>query len=219
MAAVAILWISLREFSVATGDQKAATYWLRLLGRSEVWWAAAVFGVQNLAFSTVITWIPFLLKARSPGHVAAVLFAMNLSILGPSFYLAMTHRSYLGSRWFYLTGGACASLGAAGLVLDAVSLDWALAAMVGLGTGLIGIAALTFPSTRDASVVNVAAYSSLMLSLGYAIAFAGPFLGGLLVQSTHYLPSAFLPALVASVAMGGLGLALRPRFAHAAVAR
>ncbi|MGA8014952.1 MAG: MFS transporter [Candidatus Dormiibacterota bacterium] len=204
-AAVAALWFAgNRRGQVA--PRAHANLWLPALRDQEVWRAAALFGAQNLAFSTVFTWVPFLPGNRQPAHLAGVLLAMNVSIIGPTLWLGVTHRTYLDRPAFYVLAAACAGVGTLGLSLGVVSLEWELASLVGLGTGLAGIAALTLPSARGESADSIAVYSSLMLALGYALSFAGPFAGGLIVQYTQHVPSAFYPALAACLAMGACGL-------------
>jgi cyanate permease len=182
--------------------------WLQSLRNIEVWRAGALFGAQNLAFSTVLIWLPFLIGSQDTSRLALGLFAMNASIVLPSLWLGLSHYRYLSRPSFYIVASACAVLGAAGLAMGIRPIAWLLASMVGLGTGLVAIGALTLPSVRGESPVEVATYSALMLTLGYGFSIVGPAAGGFIMEHTHDVGSAFYPAVLASILMGVCGLML-----------
>ncbi len=205
VAAVGVVWHRVRTLPRVTRERISFPF-RSLLKNGEIWRAAVLFGGQNLAFSTALIWLPFLIGGRNPTTLALGLLAMNSSIVFPSLWLGLSRHRFLGHRAFYIGGASVSTLGACGLMLSLRPVAWLCASMVGLGTGLVAIGALTLPSARGTSPEWVSSYSALMLTLGYGLSIFGPAVGGLIVQRTGYVGSAFIPAIFGSILMGLFGI-------------
>ncbi len=71
--------------------------------------------------------------------------------------------------------------------------------------------ATALPALLAASRSQVAGYAAVVLTLGYAIAFIGPLMGGVLLDQTHRTTSPFWPMVAVSVCLVVLGLRLPRR--------
>ena len=179
----------------------------RMLRRREVWHTAAVFGAQSLAYYAASTWIPFLLRPAGPGAISLTLAALNVSNIPVAIALASWRWPWSSSRRFYAVSGAVFAVGAAGLLaLPAFYLGWSLL----MGTAI----ACTFTGASAAPVIyarrdsEVAAFSALELTAGYALSFIGPLLGGLLLDLTGDVRAPFVPVLASALALVVLGATL-----------
>ena len=115
------------------------------------------------------------------------------------------------SRPFYVLSGVLMTVGAAGFAAGAIRLAPLWAVLLGTGTAMTfaGANALTGLFARRTG--QVAGYAAAVLTAGYALAFVGPLLGGVLVDRTHRLGSPFWIMIGASVALIWLGLTLPRR--------
>jgi cyanate permease len=79
-----------------------------------------------------------------------------------------------------------------------------------VGTAMTFAGTITLPALF-AGPGQAAGYSAIVLTAGYAISFAGPFLGGVLLDRTHAISSPFwfMSAVAAGVALLGLTLPRR----------
>lgn len=182
---------------------------LRRLARQwEVWHVALLFGSQSLVYYGGATWIPFLIRGRGPGHLALVLFLYQVFSPPLALGLALVRAPWATSRLWYGAGGLVTAIGSAGLMLGRLDLAWLWAALMSVGTGMIFTGTLALPALLARRRSDVAGYSALVLTAGYAFAFAGPLLGGLLLDWTDLIASPFWVITAAAVLAIGLGLTL-----------
>jgi CP family cyanate transporter-like MFS transporter len=174
-------------------------------GDRKVWRAAALFGAQNLAFFTMLAWLPFLLIHSTSSELARTLLITNSVIVPPALLLSIVKTRLTISRQIFVVGGLLCLPGALALSLGVLPLAWLWGAMVGLGTGLVAIGCLALPPTETASQEAAASYSAVMLAAGYIVSFAGPFLGGLLFAWTGRAAAGFWPILPAIATILVLG--------------
>lgn len=187
-----------------TGDPPRVRTLLREPG---VWRAAGLFASQSLIYFTATTWLPFLLQSRGRGMVALALALMGLSVMAAGMGLALWGRPYASRPAFYVVAGLLSAGGALGLAAGPQDWAWVCAATLGLGSGLGFTGSMALPPTLAAPSA-VAGYSALMLTAGYALAFVGPYAGGLLADATGSVRAPFALLVVSAAAMVALGLSL-----------
>ena len=174
------------------------------------WQVTALFVFQNLAYFTVATWIPFLLKGQSAIYTSLVFLSLNCFPILPLLALPLLRWNYPLSTTFYVVAGLLTTAGATGMLLGLAGLAWVLALMVGLGCAGAFVAAMTLPPLLAANEGEAAGLSAVVFTFGYLLSFAGPLVAGLLVDRSGGIGAAFLPAVVAGILMTVIG-ALAPR--------
>ena len=174
------------------------------------WQVTALFVFQNLAFFTVATWLPFLLRGQGPGYVAFVFLCLNCFPVLPLLVLPALRWDYPLSAGFYVLAGALTAAGAGGMLLGAAGLAWALAFMVGLGCAMAFIGAMTLPPLLGRDESEVAGISAVVFTFGYLLSFAGPWVAGALADRSQDVAVAFWPSVLSGVLMIVVG-ALAPR--------
>lgn len=183
----------------------------RLVRNREVWHVGALFGGQSLVFYGGITWIPFLLRGRSHADLALVLFLFQVVSLPLTAILATIHRQWATSRFWYAAGGLLMSVGSLGLMLGLTGLAWLWAPLAGLGTSMVFAGTNSLPALWASDRSQVAGYTALTLTTGYAFAFFGPLLGGLLLDHTQIITSPFWVITAAALMTAVLGALLPNR--------
>jgi CP family cyanate transporter-like MFS transporter len=175
-----------------------------------VWHVAAMFGGQSLIFYAAVSWLPFQLRGYGPGYLSLVLLLLNLVNLPVMILLVAVAWPWARSRRFYGVAGLLITCGTGALALGLTDQAWLWAAVLGIGTSMMFAGTVALPALF-ARPGHGAGYAAVVLTVGYAISFAGPFLGGVLLDHTHRLSSPFW--MMAAVAMGLvlLGLTLPRR--------
>lgn len=207
-AAAALIWFRFAPAGARLGTQAGRL--VAGLRDREVWRAALLFGTQNLIYTSAATWIPFILRGSEVSTVALALLLLNLVVLGPTVIFAVLRWPYATSRLLYLLAGLATLLGSLALAVGVTSWVLVSAALIGAGSGFVGIAAFALPAVRARSAADVAGYSALMLTIGYALAFTGPLLGGVVADNTGSFSSAMWPTIPAALAMLVLGVTIPP---------
>jgi CP family cyanate transporter-like MFS transporter len=180
----------------------------RLARERQVWHVAALFGGQSLVFYAGVTWIPFLLRGYSHGYLALVLFLFQVVSLPLIAVLATVRRPWARSRLWYVIGGLLMTAGSLGFLFDATGLAWVWSPLIGFGGGMVFAGSAALPAILARSSADVAAYSALTLTAGYAFAFVGPLLGGVLLDHTHIITSPFWVITASAVITIILGVTL-----------
>jgi cyanate permease len=78
-----------------------------------------------------------------------------------------------------------------GFLSGATGLAWLWAPISGMGGAVMFAGALALPNLLAKTSADVAGYSALTLTAGYAFSFFGPILGGVLLDRTHVVTSPF----------------------------
>jgi CP family cyanate transporter-like MFS transporter len=190
-----------------------------LLRDPDLWLAAAMLTAQNLTWYTAATFLPFVIRDRGSDYVALVLFLTNIVGLLPTA-LAALRWNYASSVGYYLAAGACAALGALLMLLGLEDLAWLAGMGIGLGCAMSYMGVLSIVPRLSHRDEDVAAYASIVLTVGFLLTFVGPLAGGVLVDLTHAVTASFWPALISGTAMIALafGAARFRRAAETAVA-
>jgi CP family cyanate transporter-like MFS transporter len=180
----------------------------RLVRDRQVWHEAALFGAQSLGFYGGITWIPFLLRGYSHAYLALVLFLFQAVSLPLTVILAMIRQPWASSQAWYVVGGLLMTIGSFALVLGMIDLVWLWAPVMGLGIGMVFAGTTTLPAIMARSRDDVAGYTALTLTVGYAFSFFGPLLGGVLLDLTQIVTSPFWVIAASAVMAVLLGATL-----------
>jgi len=182
----------------------------RLVRDPAVWHVAALFGGQSLVYYAASSWIPFELQGTSPAYLSLVLLLLNVTNTPVSFVLLALPWPWASSRRFYALAGTLMTAATTAFALGLTDLAWLWAVVLGVGTAMTFTGTIALPALF-AREGQAAGYSALVLTVGYLISFAGPFLGGVLLDHTHQLTSPFwLMAGVATMILA-LGLTLPRR--------
>ena len=203
----ALLWA---RFAPSDATAPAKIPMAAALRDSRAWQIAALFVFQNLAYFTVATWLPFLVKDQGPLRASIVFLCLNCFPILPLLALPFLRWNYPLSTTFYVTAGFLTTAGAAGMMLGQGTLAWALALMVGLGCGGAFVAVVTLPPLLATNEGEAAGLTAVVFTFGYLSSFAGPLLAGMLVDRTGGIGWAFGPAVFSGVLMMVIGL-LAPR--------
>jgi CP family cyanate transporter-like MFS transporter len=215
--AVGLAWLVIAPGRGRAGDRQPQPSGLRDLVRDgAVWHVAALFGAQSLVFYAAASWIPFLLRGSSPAYLSLVLLLLNVVNVPVTLLLLALPWPWASSRRFYALAGLLMTAGAITLAGGATSLAWLWVVVLGVGTAMTFTGTITLPALF-ARGGQAAGYSAVVLTAGYAISFAGPFLGGVLLDRTHAIRSPFwlMSAVAAGVVALGLTLPRRGREAEA----
>jgi CP family cyanate transporter-like MFS transporter len=217
VAALLILWVAAARGGTERRPVARLTRVHQLLREPRAWRTAALFGSQSLVFYSTVTWLPFRAAAGGPGVVAISLLGLTSGGLAPSLLLAALRYGYATSRRFYLLGGIALVLGSAAVILSPLEVLWLAAAVLGVGGGMLFAGSMALPAVLAENSAEVPDLTAFVLTAGYAAAFVGPLLGGVLVDATHRVELAFVPGLLAGLLALLLGGAAPwPRHQHGA---
>jgi len=176
-----------------------------------VWQVAAMFGSQSLVYYSSATWIPFEVRWAGTGYLTLVLFLLNAASIPLSVVLVMLRWPWARSRAVYAGAGLLMLAGSLGFALGAVSLAWLWASLLSVAVAVTFTGSTVLPALFSRRQSHTAGYASLVLTAGYALAFLGPLLGGLLVDRTHTFTSPFWLTTAAAVLVLVLGATLPRR--------
>ncbi len=170
-----------------------------------VWQSSILLGCGSLLFFGMDTWIPEYYHHLGRGDGSLALTVLTVGQIPAIIALTIFGRQLAGKRiGFVVAGGVAAAAMVLWFVLPAA---WgvALSAVVGAASAALFILGLSLPPLL-AHGRGVAQVSGIMMGLGYTIAFFGSFLGGMLWDATGIAITAFVPVLVACVAVTALSL-------------
>ena len=101
--------------------------------------------------------------------------------------------------------------GSIGLTLGLTGFAWLWAPLMGLGNSMVFAGTNALPAILAKDRSEVAGYTALTLTAGYAFAFFGPLLGGVLLDHTQVITSPFWVITAAGVMTAVLGAMLSTR--------
>ena len=204
-------WFGLIRHDVKPVSEAPKTIMPRALAHSRLAWEMALFfGLQSLQAYAVFGWLPQIFRdagfsAGTAGLLLGVTTATSIpiSLILPGVTAKGRHqgRIIVGLCLAYIAGYL-------GLILDAATLPWLWALLIGIGTGIFPLV-LTLIGLRTRTSEGTAALSGFAQSIGYLIAGIGPFMMGALYGATGgwTVPLAVLLLLVIPQGVSGLMVA------------
>jgi MFS transporter, CP family, cyanate transporter len=181
--------------------------------RSALAWQVTLFmGLQSLGYYVVLTWLPEILQEEAGISVslAGWMLALAQAVGIASIFLAPVLAGMRPSQHgVVVVAVALTGAGALGLLVAAETATALWVVLLGLGQGACFSLALTFFALRAPDSEHAAALSGMAQTVGYLLAAVGPFLFGLLRDTTHAwtVPLALLFAVAACLLLTGLGAA------------
>jgi CP family cyanate transporter-like MFS transporter len=210
---VGVAWVLL-----APGRQERRPHPIGLAGLLHdrtVWHVAGLFGLQSLIYYAAAAWLPFDVARRGAGYLSVTLLLLGMGSLPVGAALVGWRWPWARSRRFYVLSGCLALVATVGLAAGPVGLAWLWAAALGVGVAMAFTGSSALPAIFARSPELVGGYAALVLTAGYAISFVGPLLGGILIDRTRSVDTAFWMMAAAALALLVLGLTL-PRLTSAA---
>ena len=181
--------------------------------RSALAWQVTLFmGLQSLGYYVVLTWLPEILQEEAgiSASLAGWMLALAQAVGIASIFLAPVLAGMRPSQHGVVVGAvALTGAGALGLLVATETATALWVVLLGLGQGACFSLALTFFALRAPDSEHAAALSGMAQSVGYLLAAVGPFLFGLLRDTTHAwtVPLALLFAVAVCLLLTGIGAA------------
>ncbi|MQA03334.1 MAG: MFS transporter [Streptosporangiales bacterium] len=174
-----------------------------------VWRLGLLQGASSVVYFGVNAFLPsYLHQTGKPALVGAALTTLNVAQLPATVLLAFLRTSVLTGRVFIATLGAIGAVGLAIMVSGGTT-----AVLVGSGvTGFAAGAGITVAFTLPvlfAGRGDAHRVSAGMITIGYALAFLLPLLGGAIWDLTGVPVLGFLPAFVSAAGIVVLGATMR----------
>ncbi|WP_238605563.1 MFS transporter [Amycolatopsis sp. Poz14] len=180
------------------GSSHAPTPW-----RSWLAWQVSLFmGLQSLAFYTAVAWLPSILIGQGMSTAAAgwMLFYYQLVALATGMVLPLLTRGRADQRFPAAAASAVTAAGFAILLL-APGIAIVGCTLLGLGSGVCLVLALSFQSQRATGPSETTALAGMAQSIGYLVAAAGPLVLGILHDATGSWSGALVALTALSVVM------------------
>ena len=168
---------------------------------------ALFFGIQSLQAYAVFGWLPQIYRdagfsAATAGLLLGVTTATSIPIS-----LVLPGITARGRHSGPIIVGLCLAYvaGYLGLIIDAATLPWLWALLIGIGTGIFPLA-LTLIGLRTRTSEGTAALSGFAQSIGYLIAGIGPFMMGTLYGATGGWTVPLVVLMLLVIPQGATGL-------------
>ncbi|MGH7727469.1 MAG: CynX/NimT family MFS transporter [Vulcanimicrobiaceae bacterium] len=201
--------------SVSAPPQRAGA-WRPRFSDPLVWRLGLLQGGASIAYFGTNAFLPdFLVAHGLPGLVGAALATLNGSQLAASLFVALAERRVVGRRGPLVIAGLLSIAGTGVIALGGGTGVLFGAALVGAASAFVLVLTLALPPLIAAEE-NVAALSAGTFTVGYAVAFAVPLLGGAAWDLSHVPAVAFAPIALGGLAMTAMAAGLRVRGALAA---
>ncbi len=181
---------------------------LELAREPAVWRVAGLFGAQSLVYYGTSTWLPFDLREAGPGTLTGALLVLNLINLPLAAVLLLLRRPWATSRAFYAASGVMMLAGSLGFAFGLTGMAWFWAGLLSVSIGMTFTGAMALPPLLARRTGDVAGFSAIVLTAGYALAFMGPLAGGVLLDHVHRTSVPFWIHAAAALAIVCLGLTL-----------
>jgi CP family cyanate transporter-like MFS transporter len=209
----AVAWLPQMRSARPTNASPADSQKVNGPWRSALAWQVTLFmGLQSLGYYVVLTWLPEILQEQAgiSASLAGWMLALAQAVGIASIFLAPVLASMRPSQHgVVVVAVALAGAGALGLLVAAETATALWVVLLGLGQGACFSLALTFFALRAPDSEHAAALSGMAQTVGYLLAAVGPFLFGLLRDTTHAwtVPLALLFAVAVCLLLTGLGAA------------
>lgn len=164
----------------------------------DAWLLSCYMGVQSGAFYLSLTWLPTVEQELGFSDVASGwhMFVLQILAIGGNLAAPVLMRRRPGVRFTATLPGLFMATGSIGLVLvPGAAVLWMC--VIGLGTGLSFVVALTLIAVRAGDLHTAPRLSAMAQSVGYAIAATGLLVAGAL----HPLGPSAVPLLIVTVGL------------------
>lgn len=209
----AVAWLPQMRSARPTNASPADSQGVNGPWRSALAWQVTLFmGLQSLGYYVVLTWLPEILQEQAgiSASLAGWMLALAQAVGIASIFLAPVLAGMRPSQHgVVVVAVALTGAGALGLLVAAETATALWVVLLGLGQGACFSLALTFFALRAPDSGHAAALSGMAQTVGYLLAAVGPFLFGLLRDTTHAwtVPLALLFAVAVCLLLTGLGAA------------
>ena len=168
--ALVVPWLARRHAAAAAPERAPLPLHVPL-----AWALAGAFALQSILFYGFNAWLAdaYVERGWSETRAGALVAVMNGLALVVGIATALS-ADRVGSRRAFLLAGAAVCVAAAGLVAADAGGAWAWAALLGAGMGVLFTIVMTLPLDAGHDRAEVAAYSTVMLGVGYAISSLAP---------------------------------------------
>lgn len=201
-----LVWLQLARGRDRSARAPGASRVLPLLRDRVALTVTVYFGLQALAFYTMLAWLPSILREAGVAPASAGAMLAVASLLGvPVAFLVPRRATALPQqgRWVVLVALPYA-LGLTGLLVAPGSAPWLWTVLLGLGTGAAFPLALTLVLLRSTDSAQAARLSAAAQGAGYLLAAAGPVCIGLV----HEAAGSWAPSVVLLLGLLGLQVAV-----------
>jgi CP family cyanate transporter-like MFS transporter len=170
-----------------------------------------LIGGGSLIYFGMNGWIaPYNAAIHQSGLTPSTLAILNAAQLPVSLGVTMFAQRLAGRRLAFIIAGMICGLSIVGWIFTPPGLEPLWAALLGGSSAFVFTLGIALPALL-ALPHEVARLTGITISLTYAVAFVGPFVGGQLWDFTSIPAMAFLPVGIASVLLILLGILLPSR--------
>ncbi len=170
-----------------------------------------LIGGGSLIYFAMNGWIaPYNAAIHQSALTPSTLAILNAAQLPTSLAVTLFAQRLAGRRLPFISAGLICGLSMLGWLLAPANLEPLWAALLGGSSAFVFTLGIALPPLL-ALPHEVARLTGITISLTYAVAFVGPFVGGELWDSLHIPAMAFLPVGVASLMLIILGMLLPAR--------
>ena len=192
---------------------------LRVLGRSRLAWAVALFmGLQSLTFYVVLAWLPDLLQGRGLAPEAAgwMLALSQAAGIAGSAAVPLWAGRLRDQRRIVWALAAVEAVAIGGLLAPVVGLESLWVSLLGFVLGGSFGLSLLFLAIRADTPETAAALSGMAQSVGYLVAAVGPFAFGAIhdLSGGWTLPLLSLAVVLVAKVTAGLPAARNEQLSH-----
>jgi MFS transporter, CP family, cyanate transporter len=172
----------------------------RSLLRDPVAWAVTLFfALQSAGFYATLAWLPSVFHSHGQSSSAAG-FLLSLSLLVgliPALTVPSMASRARDQRPFMLVFAALVAAGWLGILLAPTAAPYLWVVLLGLGQNALFPLALILIVLRGGTVAATAGLSTLVQTVGYLLAAAGP----LAIGAVHDISGSWTPAVIVLLAM------------------
>ena len=170
-----------------------------------------LIGGGSLIYFGMNGWIaPYNAAIHQSGLTPPTLAILNAAQLPVSLAVTLFAQRLAGRRLAFIVAGMICGLSIVGWIFGSPGLEPLWAALLGGSSAFVFTLGIALPAML-ALPHEVARLTGITISLTYAVAFVGPFVGGQLWDFTSIPAMAFLPVGIASVLLILLGILLPSR--------
>jgi CP family cyanate transporter-like MFS transporter len=176
-------------------DPGSAVTGARSLLRDPVAWSVTLFfAVQSAGFYATLAWLPSVFHSHGEStSYSGFLLSLSLLVgLIPALTVPSLATRVGDQRVLVVVVVACIAAGWLGVILAPTSLPYLWVVLLGLGQNASFPLALTLIVLRGGSVTSTAALSTMVQTVGYLIAAAGP----LAIGALHDISGSWTPPLI-----------------------